>query len=132
MVNKTMTIIKQAPYFDVWPKIESAIKADPEIEQQVARIIGLMTLEEKIGQIIQPEIRDITPQEIIDYKIGTVLNGGGSWPNSNKHAPASEWVAKADEYWFAAEKAYEGRPFHIPFMWGTDAVHGHNNVFGAT
>lgn len=127
-----MTTISKAPYFDTWPKIESAIKSNPAIEQEVARIVSLMTLEEKIGQMIQPEIRDITAQEIIQYKIGTVLNGGGSWPNNNKHAPASEWVAKADEYWFAAQKAFAGRPFNIPFMWGTDAVHGHNNVYGAT
>ncbi|MDE1241272.1 glycoside hydrolase family 3 protein [Vibrio aestuarianus] len=127
-----MTTINKAPYFDTWPKIESAIKSDPAIEQEVAKIVSLMTLEEKIGQMIQPEIRDITAQEIIQYKIGTVLNGGGSWPNNNKHAPASEWVAKADEYWFAAQKAFAGRPFNIPFMWGTDAVHGHNNVYGAT
>ncbi|WP_428775826.1 glycoside hydrolase family 3 N-terminal domain-containing protein [Vibrio sp.] len=128
----TMKTEFNTPYFAKWPKIESAIAVDPDIEQRVAAIVAQMTLEEKVGQMIQPEIRDVTPQDIIEFKIGSVLNGGGSWPNNNKRAPASEWVLKADQYWLATEQMFAGRPFRIPFMWATDAVHGHNNVYGAT
>lgn len=120
------------PYFSDWPQICSAIKVDPKIEQAVAKIVGQMTVEEKVGQMIQPDLRAITVQEMMEYKIGSILNGGGAWPDENKHAAASDWVAKADAFWQASEQMFADRPFRIPFIWATDAVHGHNNVYGAT
>lgn len=127
-----MTTTFCTPYYAQWPKIQSAIKVDNTIEQAVRHIVEQMTLEEKIGQMIQPELRDITPQEVELYKIGSILNGGGAWPNGNKRAMAKEWISSADGYWHAAETAFENRPFRIPFMWATDAVHGHNNAFCST
>jgi len=120
------------PYFSEWPQIVSNIRPDETLEREVQRIVALMTLEEKIGQMIQPDIRGISVDEVTTYKIGSILNGGGAWPNGDKHATALDWANKSDEYWFAVEKAFEDRPFRIPFMWATDAVHGHNNVYGAT
>ncbi|MDB1126123.1 glycoside hydrolase family 3 protein [Vibrio algarum] len=120
------------PYFSDWPQIQSKIAKDEAIESEISRIVTLMTLEEKVGQMIQPDIRGISIEEAATYKIGSILNGGGAWPNNDKHATAMDWASKSDEYWFAVESAFEGRPFRIPFMWATDAVHGHNNVFGAT
>ncbi|MDV7103403.1 glycoside hydrolase family 3 N-terminal domain-containing protein [Vibrio sp. TH_r3] len=120
------------PYFLDWPKIQSAIPTDVSQEEEIKRIVGLMTLQEKVGQMIQPDIRGISVEEAAEYKIGSILNGGGGWPNEDKHASAKDWASKSDEYWFAVERGFEGRPFRIPFMWATDAVHGHNNVFGAT
>ncbi len=122
----------KTPYLEQWPQIDSLIKTDPAIEQEITRILSLMTLEEKVGQMIQPELRDITPEEIIEYKIGSILNGGGSWPDNNKQASTQEWTTKADLFWHATEEMFADRPFRIPFFWATDAVHGHNNVFGAT
>ncbi len=107
----------KTPYFEQWPQIDSLIKTDPAIEQEITRILSLMTLEEKVGQMIQPELRDITPEEIIEYKIGSILNGGGSWPDNNKQASANEWTAKADLFWHATEKMFADRPFRIPFFW---------------
>jgi beta-glucosidase len=120
------------PYFHDWPKVKSKIKVDPEIERKIRKIVRQMTLEEKVGQMIQPEVRQITPEEVKKYKIGSILNGGGAWPNDNKYASAAEWASKADEFWYATQEMYEKHSFKIPFMWATDAVHGHNNVFGAT
>lgn len=120
------------PYFTQWPRINSCISIDESVEQEVERIVGLMTLEEKVGQMIQPDIRGISIEEAAKYKIGSILNGGGAWPNNDKHATALDWAKKSDEYWFAVENGFKNRPFRIPFMWATDAVHGHNNVFGAT
>ncbi|MCJ2376285.1 exo 1,3/1,4-beta-D-glucan glucohydrolase [Vibrio sp. ZSDZ34] len=120
------------PYFSDWPKIESAIKKDDAIERDIAKIIGQMTVEEKLGQMIQPDLRGVTPAEMTQYKLGSILNGGGAWPGENKHASAQDWASKADEFWLATEEVFKDRPFRIPFMWATDAVHGHNNVFGAT
>ncbi|PKF61613.1 1,4-beta-D-glucan glucohydrolase [Psychromonas sp. psych-6C06] len=120
------------PYFSDWPKIDSQIKQDPTVEQAIIKILKQMTLQEKIGQMVQPNLRGVTPEQAKQYKLGSILNGGGSWPNENKYASAQEWADKADEFWFAVKVAFADRPFDIPFMWATDAVHGHNNVYGAT
>ncbi|MGF1906662.1 glycoside hydrolase family 3 N-terminal domain-containing protein [Aliivibrio salmonicida] len=120
------------PYFEEWPKIKSAIPKRDYIEERVADIVSQMTLGEKVGQMIMPEYRQITPKEAKQYKIGSVLNGGGGWPNENKHASALEWALQSDKYWIALDDAYAGRGFRIPFLWATDAVHGNNNVYGAT
>lgn len=121
-----------APYFSDWPAIHSVIAKDETIENRIKEILAKMTLDEKIGQMLQPDFREITPEEVAQYKIGSVLNGGGGWPDNNKHSPARSWVSEADKYWIATDKAFAGRGFRIPFMWATDAVHGHNNVFQAT
>lgn len=123
---------KPLTYYDHWPAIDSAIKKDPSIERRVAAIVSQMTLEEKVGQMIQPNISEVSPAEAAQYKLGSLLNGGGSWPNDDKHATAQDWADTADAYWQAVNDAYADRGFRIPFMWATDAVHGHNNVFRAT
>ncbi|GEM79123.1 glycoside hydrolase family 3 protein [Vibrio superstes] len=122
----------KTPYFSDWPKIDSAIAQDLDMEAIIADIVSQMTLEEKIGQMVQPNLRGVTPAQAKEYKLGSILNGGGAWPNENKYSSAQEWAAKADEFWFAVEDAFADRPFRIPFMWATDAVHGHNNAFSAT
>ncbi len=122
----------KVPYFAQWPATESAIGKDPQIEKRITEILALMTLEEKVGQMIQPDLREVSPQEAKSYKLGSLLNGGGGWPNNNKYSTAQDWAKESDKYWLALEEAYQGRGFKIPFMWATDAVHGHNNVFKAT
>ncbi len=120
------------PYFEEWPKINSAIATDERIESEIQHILSQMTLEEKVGQMVQPDLREVTPEEAKQYKLGSILNGGGGWPNNDKYATAQDWANEADKYWLALEEAYADRGFRIPFMWATDAVHGHNNVFRAT
>ncbi|RKF20267.1 glycoside hydrolase family 3 protein [Alginatibacterium sediminis] len=120
------------PYFPQWPEIQSSIPKDPEIETKITNILDCMTLEEKVGQMIQPNLRAVTPKLAHEYKLGSILNGGGAWPNDDKYATAQDWVDAATQYWNAIEDAFSDRSFRIPFMWATDAVHGHNNVFGAT
>ncbi|MEM9492018.1 MAG: glycoside hydrolase family 3 N-terminal domain-containing protein, partial [Myxococcota bacterium] len=118
-----------------WPTVRSAIAADPLIEDAVAALLARMTLEQKIGQMIQAEIKCITPAEIKAYHIGSVLNGGGSWPNESKNASVADWVALADAFYDASmdtSGGAEGEFLAIPILWGTDAVHGHSNVMGAT
>lgn len=112
-----------------WPVAKSPIGLDTAVESQITKIISEMTLEEKVGQVIQPEIRYITPEEVTQYHIGTIENGGGSWPSLDKHASVSEWVKLAETYYQAGLK---GNRQGVPLIWATDAVHGHNNVFGAT
>lgn len=111
-----------------WPFISSSIGKDPVIEARISQILAGMSLAEKVGQMTQPEIKSITPAEVTQFNIGSVLNGGGSWPNNNKFATANDWVVLADQYYNASLASSS----KIPLVWGTDAVHGHNNVFGAT
>ncbi len=101
---------------------------NPVDEARIKQIVSGLSLEEKVGQMTQPEIAAITPAEVTQYSIGSVLNGGGSWPGGNKHASQQDWLELADSYWDAA-KATRAK---IPVIWGIDAVHGNNNVYGST
>jgi beta-glucosidase len=89
-----------------------------------------MTLAQKIGQMTQPEIKNVTPAEVTQYYIGSVLNGGGYWPNGNKLAAISDWVNLADQYYDASMAT--DMLVRVPVIWGTDAIHGHGNAYGAS
>ena len=62
----------------------SANLIDAAVEQRLDAIMKEMTLEQKIAQMIQPEIKSVTPQDIRRYGFGSILNGGGSFPQQNK------------------------------------------------
>ena len=114
-----------------WPKVTSRVKRDAALEAEVDRLLASMSLEEKIGQMIQAEIRHLTPEDVKNYHVGSVLNGGGSVPNGNRYAKAADWLAMADAYYQASMDDSDGR-VAIPIIWGTDAVHGVGNIVGAT
>ena len=118
------------PLSSEWHSIRSAIATDRKLEARIDRILADMTLRQKIGQMTQAEIKSITPEEVRTYYIGSVLNGGGSWPGKDKHADVSAWVALADAYYSASMST--DMAVKVPIMWGTDAVHGHSNVYRAT
>ncbi|MFP5392834.1 MAG: glycoside hydrolase family 3 N-terminal domain-containing protein [Gammaproteobacteria bacterium] len=113
-----------------WPRIQSAVKPDAAIEAQVKKIVAAMTLRQKIGQMTQAELKSVTPADVRDYYLGSVLNGGGSWPNNNKHASPADWVALADQFYEAAMST--DMAIKVPPVWGIDAMHGNSNVYGAT
>ena len=113
-----------------WPAIKRRLAADPALEARVRSIVAGMSLAQKIGQMTQAEIKSITPAQVTKYSIGSVLNGGGSWPAGNKHATVRDWLALSDRYYDASMAT--DAAVKIPVIWGTDAVHGDNNVFGAT
>ncbi|MFU8877748.1 MAG: glycoside hydrolase family 3 N-terminal domain-containing protein [Wenzhouxiangellaceae bacterium] len=113
-----------------WPRL--APEVDPELETFVDDLLGRMSLEQKIGQILQAEIQFITPAEAHEFGIGAVLNGGGSFPDRDMEAPVTAWSELSAAFREASSRPMkEGLPA-IPILWGTDAVHGHSNVFGAT
>jgi beta-glucosidase len=124
-------IAPAAPTKVEWPAIKSAVQKDPIVESRITELMARMTLEEKVGQLIQPEIKYLTPEDIKQYHVGSVLNGGGSTPGSNKYATMQDWVKLADSFYNASVDKSNGR-IGIPIMWGTDAVHGLGNVVGAT
>lgn len=129
-VNEVATA-KVVKDINIWPQQAPAIKVDPELEQKIAALLATMTLEQKVAQMIQPEIRDITVEDMRKYGFGSYLNGGGAYPNNDKHATPADWIALAESFYQASiDDSLDGSS--IPTMWGTDAVHGHNNVIGAT
>jgi beta-glucosidase len=95
---------------------------DPQAKALVAR----MTLDEKIGQMTQPDqehIRDLS--DIENYFFGSILSGGNSDPKEGNSLEA--WTNLYDRL---QQHALKTR-LRIPILYGIDAVHGHNNVLGA-
>jgi beta-glucosidase len=116
---------------DIWPELDIAVKPDEKIEAKVVALLATMSLEQKVAQMIQPEIRDITVEDMRKYGFGSYLNGGGAFPNNDKHATPADWIKLAEDmYQASVDDSLDGNS--IPTIWGTDAVHGHNNVIGAT
>ncbi|MFC4723792.1 glycoside hydrolase family 3 N-terminal domain-containing protein [Glycocaulis abyssi] len=115
---------------DVWPRsaTPSAI-TDEAAEAFIDSLLAEMTLEEKVGQTIQADISAITPEDMANYPLGSILAGGNSAPGGRNWASAEDWVQLARDF-RAAVDAREGA--RIPLIFGIDAVHGHNNVIGAT
>ncbi|MFL6618171.1 MAG: glycoside hydrolase family 3 protein [Povalibacter sp.] len=116
----------------LWPVAHSpAALVDKTTEDAVARLMKQMTVEEKVGQVIQADITSIKPEDLKKYPLGSVQAGGNSSPNNDERAPAAEWVKLLREF-RAANKAYWGQRETIPIIFGIDAVHGHSNIVGAT
>src|SRR3546814_13592129 len=89
-----------------------------------------MTLAQKVGQMTQAEIKSVTPEQVREYYLGSVLNGGGSWPGQDKHATPAHWVALADRLYEASLST--DMQVLVPVIWGNAAVHGHGHAIGAT
>jgi beta-glucosidase len=111
--------LRPEPFLHQGPE---AVKSDePTIEQLIAE----MTPAEKIGQMTQASNEVITPREVADLSIGSVLSGGNGNPTPNN---PSVWADMVGSFVEAAGHARSG----IPLVYGVDAVHGHSNVGGAT
>ena len=115
----------------IWPELSSPLPPEPELERAIDELLTAMSLEDKVGQLIQPEINSVTPDEVRKYRLGSVLNGGGGWPGRKKSSTPADWLALADAFWQASMDTTDGG-VAIPIIWGLDAVHGHGNVIGAT
>jgi beta-glucosidase len=114
----------------IWPKAAIPAAHDAALETRVHSIVAGMTLEQKVGQMTQPDIRYVTPDDVRRYYIGSILNGGGAWPSMNMHSSVDDWLKLSDAF-YRASMSTDMR-VKVPVIWGTDAVHGHNNVYGAT
>ncbi|MGW5416679.1 glycoside hydrolase family 3 protein [Actinomadura geliboluensis] len=95
------------------------------VQDRVDDLLDRMSLADKLGQMTQPERRYVTPDEVTRYRIGSVLSSGGSAPEPN--TPES-WADMYD----GLQRAALAGPLRVPLMYGVDAVHGHNNMVGAT
>ena len=101
-------------------------------EADLEELLSKMSLERKVAQLIMPDIGSISVEDVAKYRFGTVLNGGNSGPNRDDLAPVKDWLDLADAYWDASVAPLENGEPAIPVLWGTDAVHGHSNIIGAT
>jgi len=105
---------------------QSAPKPLSSFDPQVKPLLARMTLEEKIGQMTQPEqdaLKD--PADLENLFIGSVLSGGNSDPKEGNSLKA--WTDLYDRIQQHSTKTR----LRIPILYGIDAVHGHNNVLGA-
>ena len=101
--------------------------ADAQQEAFLSGWLERMSLRRKIGQMTMAERLHVTPEDVKQEALGALLSGGGSHPGDNS---AAAWVEMNDRFWQAAV-ADEDSP-GVPILFGVDAVHGHNNVQGAT
>ena len=100
--------------------------SESEIDKKVDKLIQSMTLDEKVGQMTQIDQRFLdTITDLSTYSIGSLLSGGGSHPKVNE---PQAWLDMYNGYQSETLKSR----LQIPLIYGIDAVHGHNNVYGAT
>ena len=107
--------------------VASIVRVDAKttISQRVQNIINNMSSTDKVAQMIQTDTRWITPEEVAEYKIGSILSGGGAAPSSGNQL--KNWADSANSYQQAVINSGG-----IPLLYGIDAVHGNNNLYGAT
>jgi beta-glucosidase len=84
-----------------WPLVKNPI--DLDVESIVSEILSRMSLDEKIGQMVQAEIGSVTAADVRQYNLGSVLNGGGSWPNG-KQSSVNDWVSLADSFFYCKHR----------------------------
>ena len=114
----------------LWPHAASpAAMTDARTEAFVTELMSRMTLEEKVGQTIQADIASIKPEDLLTYPLGSILAGGNSSPGGDERASAQKWVELAQAFRAAAAQRPGAK---VPLIYGIDAVHGHNNIVGAT
>ena len=83
-VTQPITTQGATQNIDIWPVLDFSVKKSPNVEAKVAGILRNMTLEQKVAQMIQPEIRDISVEDMRKQGIGSYFNGGGAFPGNNK------------------------------------------------
>jgi beta-glucosidase len=109
--------------------------------RRVQDLLGRMTLEEKVGQLTQINVQRLMGEDewdrgplnpewmrriLADQHVGSLLSGGGAAPVPNTPGAWARMTNELQRY------AIENSRLRIPILYGTDAVHGHNNVIGAT
>jgi beta-glucosidase len=114
-----------------WPQVAWPLAEDAALEQRITDLIATMTVEEKVGQLVQGDIASITPDDVRKYRLGSILAGGNSDPGGRYDASPAEWLALADAFYDASMDTSQGGKA-IPVIFGIDAVHGQSNIVGAT
>ena len=112
-----------------WPASASPTAiSDTKTESTINALISRMTIEQKVGQLIQADISAIKPEDLSRYPLGSILAGGNSGPYGDERASAAKWSKLVGEFREISRKSGAG----IPILFGVDAVHGHSNLPTAT
>jgi beta-glucosidase len=115
-----------------WPALPPNLLIRPQVESFVNQLLAQMTLEEKVGQMIQGDIDSITPEDLRRYKLGAILAGGYAAPGKDAHAAPKAWLDLADAFYKVANETGASPHRPIPLLFGIDAVHGDAKIRGAT
>ncbi|MDE2279220.1 MAG: exo 1,3/1,4-beta-D-glucan glucohydrolase [Xanthomonadaceae bacterium] len=115
----------------LWPKAHWPLPADAALERRVQALMAKMSVQDKVGQLIQADIGSITPAQMRKYHLGSILAGGNSKPGGGRFATVAQWKALTDAFYHAAMDTSGGH-VAIPPLFGIDAVHGDNGTIGAT
>lgn len=102
-----------------------SVKNVSATSSRVQSMLENMTKTEKVAQMIQADTRWITPEEVAEYKIGSILSGGGAAPSTGN--TLENWADSLNSYQQAVIDSGG-----VPLLYGIDAVHGNNNLYGAT
>lgn len=113
---------QEAPDADETPPY---MDASLDVETRVEDLLAQMTLDEKLGQMTLVEKDSITLDSVTEFFVGAILSGGGDYPTPNT---PEAWAEMVDSF---QQAALETR-LAIPLIYGVDAIHGHNNMVGAT
>ena len=79
---------------DPWVKLEP-LPLNPDIELQIDEILPRLTLEQKVGQVIQGDSDSVSPEDVKKYRLGSVLSGGNSAPGPLPYAQTKDWLEMA-------------------------------------
>src|SRR5580658_2097205 len=126
MINRIALILLALVSIGLLASAPPAVKTLSSFDPQVKALLAKMTLDEKIGQMTQPDqsfIKDLS--DIETYNFGSVLSGGNSDPKEGNSL--QDWTAMYERI----QKHTRNTRLKIPLLYGVDAVHGHNNVLGA-
>jgi beta-glucosidase len=116
----------------LWPLAASPTAlTDAATEVFITDMMAHMSLAEKVGQTVQADIGSIAPDDLLRYPIGALLAGGDSGPYGNDRATAARWVQMIAAFRTSSARRHADHP-PIPLLFGIDAVHGNNNIPGAT
>ena len=129
-----VVVAESAPgiaHANLWPRYRYPVAIPASDQRRIEDLVGRMTLEEKIGQLVQADLCCVKPEDVKAYHLGSILVGGNSGPNGNDFSPAADWLKAADDF-YAASVDRSGGGVGIPVIWGIDAVHGNSNIIGAT
>jgi len=129
--NDDKAVAPASPAPDPWPQVAWPLAEDAALETRITDLMASMTVEEKVGQLVQGDIASITPDDLRKYRLGSILAGGNSDPGGRYDAAPAQWLALADAFYEASMDTSQGGKA-IPVLFGIDAVHGQSNIIGAT
>ena len=88
--NESVIAEKGVANPEIWPAYDYPVAQNPVREAEIAALIKRMSLAEKIGQLVQADLCCVTPEDVKNYNLGSILVGGNSGPNGNDLSPAPD------------------------------------------